>query len=118
MEILRINFLNKSMVFDNKIQNMNFLKTILFGMMFSISWTPCVGAFLSSALLLIAKEQNMIKGIILIIIYSLGLGIPFIISSVLIEKLRNTFTFIKEHYNIVKKISGIVLIIMGVFVMI
>ena len=118
MEILRIKFLNKSISFDNKIQRMNFFKAILFGMLFSVSWTPCVGAFLASALLLIAKEQDLIKGITLILIYSLGLGLPFIVSAILIEKLKSTFDFIKMHYSIIKKISGIILIVMGIFVMI
>ena len=84
-------------------------------MIFSISWTPCIGTFLASALLLIAKNQDMVKGILLMIVYSIGLGIPFIISAVLLEKLKEAFNFIKKHYDIIKKISGIILIIMGIY---
>lgn len=118
MEILKIKFLNKatSIEFDKK--NLNFLKSILFGLIFSISWTPCIGAFLSSALLLIAKNQDMVKGIILILIYSVGLGIPFIISTILIEKIKGVFNFIKRNYGIIRKISGILLILMGLYTMI
>ena len=89
---------------------------VLLGILFSLTWTPCVGTFLSSALLLIAKEQNVLKGIVLILIYSAGIGIPFIISAIFIDKLKNTFDFIKSHYDIIKKISGIVLIIMGLYI--
>ena len=74
------------------------------------------GAFLSSALLLIAKEQDVIKGIILMLLYSIGLGIPFIISAVLLDKLKNVFMFIKKNYGIIKKISGIILILMGIYI--
>ena len=116
MEIFNIKFLNKTKGISTKIGNTNFIKTFLFGLIFSISWTPCVGSFLSSALMLIAKEQNIIKGIILIIIYSLGLGVPFIISAILANKLKDTFDFIKKHYIAVKRISGMILIGMGLYI--
>ena len=115
MEIIKINLLNKSKGISKKIKDLNFVKSLAFGMIFSISWTPCIGTFLASALLLIAKNQDMVKGILLMIIYSIGLGIPFIISAVLLEKLKEAFNFIKKHYNIIKKISGIILIIMGIY---
>ena len=90
----------------------------LIHILFSISWTPCIGAFLSSALLLVATHQDMFKGIILMIVYSIGLGIPFVISAILIEKLKSVFDFIKKHYDIVKKASGLVLIFMGLYLII
>lgn len=115
MEIIKINLLNKSKGINKKVKDLNFIKSLAFGMIFSISWTPCIGTFLASALLLIAKNQDMVKGILLMIVYSIGLGIPFIISAVLLEKLKEAFNFIKKHYNIIKKISGIILIIMGIY---
>ena len=65
--------------------------------------------------MLIAGKQDIIKGIVLILIYSAGLGIPFIASVILIEKLKNAFDFIKRNYGIIKKISGVVLILMGIY---
>ena len=115
MELIKIKFLNKIKSANKKSRNLNFIKSIIFGMLFSISWTPCIGTFLSSALLLIAKNQDMVKGIILMLLYSIGLGIPFIISAILLEKLKEVFNFIKKHYDIVKKISGAILIIMGLY---
>ena len=115
MEIIKINLLNKSKGINKKVKDLNFIKSLVFGMIFSISWTPCIGTFLASALLLIAKNQDMVKGILLMIVYSIGLGIPFIISAVLLEKLKEAFNFIKKHYDIIKKISGIILIIMGIY---
>ena len=116
MEIFHIPFLNKTKGINANLKNANFIKTFLFGLIFSISWTPCVGSFLSSALMLIAKEQNIGKGMILIVIYSLGLGIPFIISAVLANQLKDTFEFVKRHYTAVKRISGMILICMGIYV--
>lgn len=115
-DLIKIKILNKQSNMKADTKNLNFIKSMLFGMIFSISWTPCVGAFLSSALLLIAKEQNIIKGIVLMFLYSIGLGIPFIISAVLLDKLKNVFAFIKKNYGIIKKISGVILILMGIYI--
>ena len=117
MEILKISFLNKSKGLNLNNKNFNFFKAMMFGILFSISWTPCIGTFLSSALLLIAKEQDIIKGIVLMLLYSIGLGIPFILSAVLIEKLKDMFNFIKKNYKKVKIISGLILIVMGIYML-
>jgi len=116
MEIFKIDFLNRMSNKKFNTKNFNFFKAMLFGILFSISWTPCIGTFLSSALLLIANQQDMLKGLLMMLLYSFGLGIPFIISAVLIDKLKNVFDFIKRHYGIIKKISGIILIIAGGYI--
>lgn len=115
MEIIKIKFLNKAKGIKANTKDLNFIKSVLLGIIFSISWTPCIGTFLSSALMLIAGQKDILKGIILILVYSFGLGIPFIASVILIEKLKNAFNFIKRNYGIIKKISGIVLILMGIY---
>lgn len=115
MGILKIKFLNKSKMKNINTSNFNFFKAMLFGVLFSVSWTPCIGTFLTSALLLISKEQNILKGIIMMLLYSIGLGIPFIISAILIEKLKNVFDFIKKHYDVIKRISGVILIGAGIY---
>ena len=115
MEIIKIKFINKTKQRKIDTKNLNFIKAFIFGIFFSISWTPCIGTFLSSALLLIAKQEQLLKGILLMLIYSIGLGIPFIISAVLMEQLKEVFRFIKRNYNIIKKISGAILIIMGIY---
>lgn len=90
-----------------------FFSSALFGMIFSISWTPCVGAFLGSALMLAALAGQSLRGILMLLAYSLGLGIPFIISALLINQLKSTFDLIKRHYRTINLISGILLIIVG-----
>ena len=117
MDIIRIKFLDKTKGINANVKNLNFFKAMLFGILFSISWTPCIGTFLSSALLLIAKQQDMGKGILLMLIYLVGLGIPFVVSVALMKQLKEMFNFIKKHYNIIKKISGVILILMGMYVM-
>ena len=94
--------------------NMNFFSAALFGIIFSVGWTPCVGAFLGSALMLASQQGSVMTGVLMLLCYSLGLGIPFVISALLIEQLKTAFDFIIRHYNIINKISGILLIIVGI----
>lgn len=92
------------------------ISAFLFGAVYSISLTPCVGAFLGSALMLASSTGGAVKGATLLLSYSLGLGIPFIISALLINKLTGAFAFIKAHYKIINTICGTALIIVGIFI--
>lgn len=112
---LNLKIFEKFKKFDYNVTNLNFISSILFGVMFSISMTPCVGTFLASALLLIARKEDLIKGIVLMLMYCIGLGIPFILSAILIDKLKKLYSLIKKNYKVVKFISGIILIIMGIY---
>lgn len=95
-------------------KEMGFFSAVLFGIIFSVGWTPCVGAFLGSALMLASTQAHMVKGLLMLLSYSLGLGIPFIISAILIDKLKGTFDFIKKNYRVINNVCGIFLILIGV----
>lgn len=86
----------------------------LFGVVYSVSLTPCVGAFLGSALMLASSSATAATGLLLLVCYSLGLGLPFVISALLLEQLRSTFAFIKRNYRIINLICGIFLILVGI----
>ena len=94
--------------------NMNFFSAIVFGFVFSLGWTPCVGAFLGSALMMASQQGHVLKGMLMLVCYSLGLGIPFIISAVLIEQLKSAFNWIKSNYRIINMVSGCLLVLVGV----
>ena len=98
-------------------KKLGFFSATLFGMIFSIGWTPCVGAFLGSALSLAAGQGDILTGVLLLLCYSLGLGIPFVISAVLIDELRGAFGFIKRHYRVINTVCGIFLCVVGVLMM-
>ncbi len=95
-------------------KNLSFFSSMLFGVIFSIGWTPCVGAFLGSALMLASQQGSAVTGMVMLLTYSLGLGVPFILSAVLIDKLKSAFDFIKRNYRIVNMVSGGLLILVGV----
>ncbi len=95
-------------------KNLGFFSALLFGIVFSIGWTPCVGAFLGSALMLASQQASMVTGIIMLLCYSIGLGIPFVISALLIDKLKGAFDVIKRHYDTINKICGWLLVAIGI----
>lgn len=93
------------------------ISAFLFGIIYSVSLTPCIGAFLGSALMLASASGTALRGVMLLVTYSLGLGVPFVISAVLIEKLNSAFTFIKRHYRVINICCGLFLIAVGVLMM-
>ncbi len=101
----------------HKTNNLGFFSTMLFGFVFSIGWTPCVGAFLGSALMLASQQGETLTGVIMLLMYSLGLGIPFVVSALLIDKLKTAFNFIKKHYSVINKVCGVLLVAVGVLMM-
>ncbi len=107
----------KGMNGNTKTDNLGFFSSILFGVVFSVGWSPCVGAFLGSALMLASQQGQVMQGILMLLLYSLGLGIPFVFSAVLIDKLKSAFDFIKKNYKIINIICGTILIAVGVLMM-
>lgn len=91
-----------------------FFSAIVFGIFFSIGWTPCVGTFLGSALMLASAQGSMFHGVGLLLAYSLGLGIPFVLCALLIEYLGGALSFVKSHYRAVNIVCGVLLVIVGV----
>ena len=97
-----------------KTDTMGFFAALLFGMVFSIGWTPCVGAFLGSALMLASQQAHIVEGMLMLLAYSLGLGIPFVLSAVLIDYLKSAFNWIKKNYKVINIVSGSLLVAIGI----
>ena len=112
--IINISFLNRSANRIIKAKDLKFTSSVIFGLAFSIGWTPCVGAFLGSALMKASMYGGVLNGVIMLLLYSVGLGIPFIISAVLIDRLKGAVDFIKNNYKIINAISGSMLVIIGI----
>jgi len=114
--IINIKFLNfEKRIHTNK--NTNFYSPIIIGMAFAFGWTPCIGPILVSILVLAATEQNINKGIFLLVSYSLGLALPFILSGYLIQKFLIFSKNFKKNINLVSKIGGIILLITGILIL-
>ena len=114
--LINLKFLN----YEKRIQtnnNTNFYSPILIGMAFAFGWTPCIGPILGSILVLAATEDSINKGILLLISYSLGLALPFILSGYLIQKFLIFSKNFKKNVNLISKIGGIILLITGVLIL-
>lgn len=95
-------------------RELGFFSAVLFGMIFSLGWTPCVGAFLGSALMLASQQGSTLTGTLMLLAYSLGLGVPFLLSAVLIDRLKAAFDWIKHNYQRINAVCGAFLVAVGV----
>lgn len=100
---------------SSRVMPRTFASSVLFGMVFAIGWSPCVGTFLASALSMAASSANMLTGVGLLLSYSVGLGLPFVLSALLIDQLEGAFSWVKRHYDAINKVSGMLLVLMGAF---
>jgi len=116
--VLNIKFLNMNRSHGSGTKKISgFFTAVLFGIVYSISWTPCVGMFLGTALLMASQRGSAAQGILMLLCFSLGLGIPFMLSAVLIDKLKSAFRWIKNNYKVVNMVSGLLLIAIGIVMM-
>ena len=116
--VLNIRFLNRAGsggLGSGKVSG--FFSAVLFGFVFSVTWTPCVGVFLASALTKASLQGSMFQGALMLLCFSLGMGIPFFLSAILIDKLKVAFDWIKRHYRVVNMASGLFLIVIGILMM-
>ena len=114
--IINIGFLNYEKKYYTK-KSTKPLFVFVVGMAFGFGWTPCIGPILGSILALASTEENILRGILLLSFYSLGLAIPFILSGFLIQKLLLFSKNFKKNINIVLKFGGIILLITGVLIL-
>ena len=88
--------------------------SLLLGLVFSVGWTPCVGAFLGSALSLASERGSVLIGMLMLLIYSAGLGLSFVVCAVLIDSLKGALGFLRRHSRGINIASGLLLVVMGV----
>ena len=109
-------FLNIEKRFQTE-RRSNKLYPVLVGAAFGFGWTPCIGPILGSILVLAATEESVNRGILLLIFYSFGLAVPFILSGYLIQKFLIFSKNFKKNINLVSKSGGIILLITGILIL-
>ena len=115
--ILRLGLLNRTLKPGVQVQARSYASCLLLGAVFAVGWSPCTGPFLGSAMMLAAGQGSALSGMALLLCYSMGLGIPFILCALLIDQLKGAFAVIKRHYGIINRICGAFLILVGVLMM-
>jgi len=114
MDVVNIPFLQREAKLSLKTRPAGYLGTVIVGMIFGAGWTPCTGPFLGAVLLEASQTETIGRGMVLLSFYSLGLGIPFVLSALAISAFLSTFSKVREHFKAIKMTSGAILIIMGV----
>ncbi len=114
--IINISFLNFEKRFDAK-ESRNIFFPYVIGVAFGFGWTPCIGPILGSILALASIEETLSKAIILLIFYSLGLAIPFVLSGYLIQRFLLFSKNFRKNINLISKIGGIILLITGILIL-
>ena len=104
-------------IVDSVAKPLTFASAFVFGIVFSVGWTPCISVFLGAALLRASQQGYVLEGMLMLFVFSVGLGVPFIASAVLIDRLKNAFDFIKRHYRVINALSGGLLIFVGILMM-
>jgi cytochrome c-type biogenesis protein len=89
---------------------------LLVGMAFAFAWTPCIGPILGGILGLAASRESVAEGMQMLAVYSLGLGVPFLLTSVAINKFFTAAARIRKHYRTIELISGGLMILIGILI--
>jgi cytochrome c-type biogenesis protein len=112
--IIKITALYNEKRFQTSTKPVNLTGSFVIGLAFAFGWTPCIGPILAGILAVAASQDTVLKGIMLLFVYSLGLGIPFMITAWSITLFFKMFDKIKKYLNIVEWAAGLLLIIVGI----
>lgn len=112
---LRWLYMERRMPMPAKVAGNSFT-ALLMGMAFAIGWTPCIGPVLSSILIYAGSLGTLDKGVLLLALYALGMGVPFLLSALLIKRLTQLLRRLNKHLPKIAVASGLIVILMGVLV--
>lgn len=109
-----ISFLDYEKKASFKIKQKGFFSSLILGMAFGAGWSPCIGPILASILFLAGNSATLLNGTVLLLFFSMGLGIPFLLSGLFISGFREKSKGIKKHMNKIKIFSGILIVLIGI----
>lgn len=112
--VFRIGLLYKEARYEANVQGASLAGAYLIGLAFAFGWTPCIGPVLATVLAVAASEDSVARGVQLLFVYSLGLGIPFVLAAVAIRPFMAFLQRIKKHLTTVERIMGLMLVITGI----
>lgn len=115
--ILKLGFLDTEKKLNVQTKQRGFFGAVIFGAAFSMGWTPCLGPFLGSALLLAGNTDTVAAGVFYLFVFSMGLGVPYILAALFFTRIKVIFQQLRKRGSVIKVISGIVLVVAGILLM-
>lgn len=112
--VFRIAFLNREVKPEYQVKDGGFFSSMLFGAAFSLGWGPCSGPLLGAALMTASQAGGLLRGGVMLFVYAMGLGLPFIVVAMLMERLKGLLDWFKKHQRRIQQICGVLLIVVGI----
>ena len=113
--VLHVGALDRTVRLQTSVRPRGIASSVAFGIVFAVGWSPCVGTFLSAALGLAASSGSALHGVGLLVCYSLGLGLPFVLSAILLDQLEAALGWVRQRQELIDRVCGVVLVAMGLF---
>jgi cytochrome c-type biogenesis protein len=117
MGVLRIPFLYREARIDTKTKPAGLFGAFVVGLAFAFGWTPCIGPILGAILALAAEEGTVHHGMLLLLVYSLGLGIPFLVTSLAVNQFFSALKRVRRYYHAIELVAGGLMVVIGVLIM-
>lgn len=115
--VFRIGFLDVEKKLEVSVRRRGFIGALLFGAAFSLGWTPCLGPFLGSALMLAGARETVAEGVFYLFVFSMGLGVPYILAALFFTRIKGIFQWLRRHGQTIKKVSGAILAAAGIAIL-
>jgi cytochrome c-type biogenesis protein len=116
MGVFRLRFLEVEKRLQSNRKPAGPLGALLVGLAFAFGWTPCIGPILGGILLVAGSRETVAEGVVLLAVYSLGLGVPFLLTSLAIDRFFLVSKAIRRHYHTIELVSGGLLVAVGVLI--
>ena len=116
MGLLKISWLYKEKRIQTSAKPAGLAGAFVVGLAFAFGWTPCIGPILGTILALAADEGTLQRGVLLLGVYSLGLGVPFLLTSLMVNQFFKAFAKIRRYYRLIEVTAGVLMVTVGILI--
>ena len=115
-DIISFEFLNYEAKFQYQAEKSTYMTSFILGLSFAFGWTPCIGPILAAIIAMASLQETVWQGITLLAFYSLGLGVPFFVSGILVDLLLKSLKAVRKYFRLIEIIAGVMLVLIGILI--